>query len=180
MSAPADLRAEVRALRLLVGDLAERVTVLEDQLQAATSVTEPVRGLDRAPASPPRAASICSSSDYTLVTGPCSAVAEDRDTLREEAAKQTGFFFLRSLKGLPRGSSGRDRVQLANNIYVLVRDRQDRTYDPVKVFHRFSDLKPWVGLHGGFGNSIFAGFHCEWEARLATSTAGLTYPVAGN
>ena len=181
MNAPADLRAEVRALRLLVSDLSERVTLLEDQLASRGSGGNLSAVVELSSAAQRRAPSVCpSSADYTFVSEPIPTVIEDCDTLREEAAKQTGLFFKRSLEGLPRGPSGRDRVSLANNFYVLVRDRQDKIYDPVRIFHRFSDLKPWVGIHGGFGNSIFAGFHSEWEARLATLTAGLTYPASGD
>ena len=79
-----------------------------------------------------------------------------------------GQFFDRCLKGLPRGLSGRERVDLASRVYVLVRDFEERVYNPVRVFHRWTDLKPLVTRPDTqLGNSLFAGFPRGWP-RLAS------------
>lgn len=175
-----DIRSEVQSLRLLITDLEARLSRLESRIAEEEQDTPlspfvPVTGPKVSQSS---AASSCNSSTlgYSLVSCHGPGVILDQD-LREEAARETGRFFERSLRGVYRGSSGRERVNLANYYYVLVRDRHNVVHDPVSVFQRFSDLRPHVALHRGFGDSIFAGFHSAWEAELATRTAGLTYPA---
>ncbi len=103
---------------------------------------------------------------------------------REDAARQTGRFFNRALIGLPRGDSGRSRIKLQNNFYVVVRGVDGTLYtDPVKVFSRFNLCRPYIVAPGAgkdFGCSIFAGFCDTWEARLAVEEAGLVWPTSIN
>ena len=105
-----------------------------------------------------------------------SVVSEDR----EDAARQTGRFFARCLEGLHRGPSGRSRVDLPNNYYVIVRTYGGEVHtDPVLVFTEFAAIKHLVkDSSGRLGSSIFAGFHSSWEAELAVSTAGFGWPTA--
>ena len=118
-------------------------------------------------------------------TPPTGALAASRpgeptELERQEAAIATGHFFAGCLSGRPRGNSGRSRIHLQNHIYVLVRTISGAEHiDPVLVFRAFSKLKPYVSNSAGdFGNSIFAGFNAEWEARLAVREAGLSWPSA--
>ena len=118
-------------------------------------------------------------------TPPSGALAAPRpgepsELERQEAAIATGQFFARCLSGRPRGNSGRSRIRLQNHIYVLVKTISGSEHtDPVQVFTSFSRLKPFVAnAAGDFGNSIFAGFNAEWEARLAVREAGLSWPSA--
>lgn len=104
------------------------------------------------------------------------------DLEREDAARETGRFFQRALVGLPRGDSGRSRVKLQNNFYVVVRGVDGTVYkNPVKVFSRFNLCRPFIVAPGGgkdFGCSIFAGFCDTWEAKLAVEEAGLVWPTS--
>ena len=66
------------------------------------------------------------SSPANSATGqsyPASAAtgAGDED-IQREAAVLTGQFFRRVLDNPPFGRSGRERVNLANNFYVVIRD----------------------------------------------------------
>lgn len=197
MSLRPGIGEELAELRLLHQELGYRLKELEDQvLGAATSS-------DRAQL-PVRAASIVSgSSDFERVSagtgdlerensqsaynpGPFPARVgghlESEELTRSQAAIDTGKFILRCLTGQARGPSGRRKLNLPNSIYLVVRDYQGRVYDhPVKIFTAYSGARAIVaGPRGDFGDSIFCGFHEEWEARLAVSEAGLTYPTRYN
>lgn len=95
---------------------------------------------------------------------------------REIAAKETGRFFLRCLAGLPRGSSGRAKVRLQNNYYVVVRGFSGEVFThPVRVYRSFASARRLVsegGRSSRFGDSIFAGFADLWEVQAAISEAG--------
>ena len=119
-------------------------------------------------------------ADFEVVESTSSAVSEGSaplapqrgqhtDREREEAAKDTGRFFKRCLEGKPRGDSGRGRIRLQNRIYVVVRTYQLEVHtSPVIVLDKFSQVKKLV-CHpeaDAFGDSVFAGFPSQWEARL--------------
>eukprot|EP00438_Fugacium_kawagutii_P029606 Skav235420 [mRNA] locus=scaffold924:200484:200957:+ [translate_table: standard] len=123
------------------------------------------------------------AEDFELVgdsvATPECATGSHNDPVREEAAKETGRFFVRCLEGRPRGDSGRSKVRLQNRIFVVVRTfAGDIHRDPVLVFTQFSEAKKLV-CHpdcASFGDSIFSGFPSKWEAQLAVSTAGFSWP----
>jgi len=83
------------------------------------------------------------------------------------------------LAGLPRGSSGRAKVRLQNNFYVVIRSFSGEVFtSPVKVFRSFSSARQLVsegGKSSRFGDSIFAGFADLWEVELAISEAGFSW-----
>ena len=88
-------------------------------------------------------------------------------------------FFLRCTRGEPRGDSGRSRIRLTNKVYVVAKDRFGSLYtEPVRVFRDFASVKPLVRdpRTGPLGDSIFAGFHEEWEAQLAVQASGFGWP----
>lgn len=105
-------------------------------------------------------------------------VADSRE--RELAAEETGHFFLRCLRGEPRGNSGRCRVKLQNRVCVVIRAHSGAVHtSPVLVFRAYSEAKRHI-CHPkaeAFGDSIFAGFPSLWEARLAVATAGFDWPA---
>ena len=176
-----DLRGEAKSLRLLIDDLEARLTALENRIAEEDREDPPPQlcfspGAREAPNLPVASRGPSSSASYTVISSRVPATEPDQE-LREEAARQTGRFFDRALRGVTRGPSGRERVNLANRCYVLVRDRHNIVHDPVIVFQRFSDLRPHVSQNGGFADSIFAGFSSAWEAEIATHTAGLAYPA---
>lgn len=89
--------------------------------------------------------------------GPSSAApTTGYPAVRVEAAKETGRFFLRCLGGGSRGLSGRERVQLPNRIYVLVRDIEGRiSTSPVRVYKSYNQLHPFVKRGQSLGDSVF-------------------------
>lgn len=103
------------------------------------------------------------------------------DRERTSAAEQTGRFFVRCLANLPGGDSGRSRVKLQNRLYVVVRSIRGQVFNPVRVLSRFSEARELVtetGVGSNFGDSIFAGFASQWEAKIAVQEAGLSWPLA--
>lgn len=102
--------------------------------------------------------------------------------LRERAAIETGHYFVRCLTGQRRGPSGRELLNLAPNIYVIIQEFNGTQHTfPILRYIRYSCVLKFVenpDRRGDFGDSIFAGFFEEWEARLAVSTAGFVWPDA--
>lgn len=100
--------------------------------------------------------------------------------LRERAAIETGRYFQRCLSGTARGPPGRDLVNLPANIYVVIQEFSGTQHTfPILRYTRYSAVLKLVqnpSRRGDFGNSVFAGFNEEWEARLAVSTAGFVWP----
>eukprot|EP00438_Fugacium_kawagutii_P015021 Skav202141 [mRNA] locus=C8819082:37:537:- [translate_table: standard] len=155
------LRAELAALREEVSLLRQRVIQLESEqgFEVVGTSTGSATG-----------------SGDTAHTGSSPAPLQEGE--RIAAARETGHFFKRCLAGGARGTSGRERVPLANRYYVLVRSLDNTiTTKPVRVFKTYSALKPLVcASPNNFGDSIFAGFPSVWEAQLAVDTAGFTWP----
>lgn len=145
------LRSELAVLREEVVSLRERVAVLEAEKEFEVVAGEP---------------------------GPSSAApTTGYPAVRVEAAKETGRFFLRCLGGGSRGLFGRERVQLPNRIYVLVRDIEGKiSTSPVRVYKSYNQLHPFVKRGQSLGDSVFAGFPSKWEAQLAVETAGYGWP----
>ena len=169
-------------------DLQARVARLESQAYVlvrgeAERTTTPPRpsGYDRPlptpTASPARSPLVASSSTSAPPAGSSAAPC------RQQVADEIGAYFKRCLSGDNRGSSGREKVNLANRIYVIVRDAADKVYNPVLVQTSWRDTQPLVTLGPGpgkqFGDSIFVGFPTKWEAKRAVSAAGLSWPADG-
>ena len=95
---------------------------------------------------------------------------------RHQIAVGVGRFFARCLAGHRRGTSGRDQVRLPSTVYVCCKDFSNRVYNPVVVRTSFSALRPLVKPHGDCGDSVFAGFATEWEAKVAVRSAELQWP----
>jgi len=171
---------EVRTAYYLLGerllDLEERIASLEigeaDLPALEPALTPRSWGSARAPSSPANSAS-AQSYPASAVTG-----VGDED-IQREAAVLTGQFFRRVLDDQPFGRSGRERVNLTNNFYVVIRDYAGLlTERPVRIFDNFVDTaRLVVGPGGDLGVSLFAGFHSIWEARLSVETAGLEFPA---
>lgn len=184
MSDIARLVEEVQRLRLDLADLGNRVLALENQQQSPAAPGAPVTvnysfpvsaSPYPEPSSPPHALAADSSAGaFSLPSSPGvvrTLPAQYSDEERRIAAISVGKFFARCLSGQHRGSS--EKVNLPSRVYVLCRDIGGQTYNPIKLFHNFSSLKPFVGF---CGDSVFAGFASLWEAKLAVSSAGLEWP----
>lgn len=167
MSRPSDIRAELNqvraalsALTLQVGQLAERLDEQEFEV-----VNEASSGASRS----------TSAATAPVVSGARSYTQAER----EAAARETGAFFVRALSGEPRGSSGRGQIRLQNRIYVVIRSFAGEVFtDPVVVEQSYARVKSLVCHPSAeiFGDSIFCGFPSRWEAQLAVSAAGYTWP----
>ena len=138
------LRVEVLELRALVARLEVRIVQLESG-----------RGENRA--EPPRVAS--SNSPASSLNTPAAS--------RAEICAEVGRFLRRCLSGLPRGTSGRDRLDLASRYWVVVRDIQGVTYSPPRVFTRFQDCKALVKRDGECGDSVFVGLPAKEDVAVA-------------
>ena len=175
-----DLAERVRVLELENRDLRGRVDHLERGAgaQTATSSTPPTATSAFVPPARTEAAAPQTSTASSAPAGPTlpRRSLELSDT-RREAAVSVGHFCRRCLQGQPRGLSGRERVDLASRVYVLVRDFEDKIYDPVRVFNCWGDIKPLVSRSGNqLGDSVFAGFPTVQEAQIAVSSANLIWP----
>lgn len=201
MVSRAGIAAEIVEIKDLIASLAARVAVLEERLASEESVAysppkfaSPNRvgshyggkgqrsaekgyspGFDTPASSQPK--------DCLLSGSPAaSGSLVPTDLVREEAARETGRFFQRCLLGLARGSSGRGKVSLPNNYYVIVQGiRGEKYLEPVRLCTTFPECKAIVSDgKGGFGCSIFAGFHSIWEAKIAVLEANLAFPEEGD
>ena len=171
-----ELAERVRVLELENRDLRGRVDRLERGAGAQTTT----------PSTPPTATSAFEPPTRTEAAAAASPAPAgptlprrslELSETRREAAVSVGQFFRRCLQGQPRGLSGREKVDLASRVYVLVRDFEDKIYDPVRVFNRWGDIKPLVSRAGNqLGDSVFAGFTTVQEAQIAVASAQLTWP----
>ena len=130
--------------------------------------------------SPARTSAAASGSTSAPPTG---SSATPSDSFRQQVADEIGAYFLRCLSGNNRGASGREKVNLANRVYVIVRDSTGVVYNPVCVQSAWKDTQPLVTVGPGpgkqFGDSIFVGFPTKWEAKRAVAAAGLKWPADG-
>ena len=96
---------------------------------------------------------------------------------REDIADEVGRFLARSISGLHRGPSGRDKNPIASRLWIVVRDFSGQIYTPVRVFRTWSSCKLLCKPGGNDpGDSVFIGFPSEREGRRAIATAGLVWP----
>lgn len=106
-----------------------------------------------------------------------SAVGKEERKKREEIAKSCGAFFRRALRGQPRGTSGRDRLQLPNRGYVVLADHSGQRLPEPLFTESFAEVRGLCKRGADLGDSIFLGFASKWEARLALQTADLPLPA---
>ncbi|CAE7391577.1 ANK3, partial [Symbiodinium necroappetens] len=130
--------------------------------------------------SPARPPSVACGSSGSLTA---SSSATPSDAFRQRVADDIGAYIQRCLSGNNRGSSGRERVNLASRIYVIASDAAGNLYDPVRVENTWRDTQPLVTVGPGpgkqFGDSVFVGLPSKWEAKRAVAAAGLRWPADG-
>ena len=184
----AHLRLAVDAVSAQLSRVTAEVETLDDyewveersfsagsQVQLPERVSFPAAAAPKAKAGPLVAASV-PNRGYSGTDIPS-------DLEKEEAAKETGRFFVRCCRGENRGNSGRSRIKLPNHYYVLVRSFAGELYHgPVRVFRSYQDIRPFVShpQTGKFGDSVFAGFNSQWEAQVAVAEAGYGWPAPGD
>ena len=149
----------------VVGELASlrlQVQELQARLESGSSQTE---------------FEVISSVASPASTG-AAALGADLPEARVQAAEQIGRWIRRALDQQRRGLSGREKVDLASRLYIVVRDISGNTFNPPKVFDTWSGAKHLVTLDRQYGDSIFVGFPSKAEARIALGVAGLQIPAA--
>ena len=173
--------AEIRALRAEIEALRLRVKILEDKTEerAAPSYTEAEIG--GAPSSS-GFIEVSEVGDYESRREPCRFVSRagflDPNDLdgRADWAREAGQFLLRAIRGERLGTSGRDRLKLQSQVYVVLAGHEGRVYDQPKVFYTFGPVKEICKRGPSCGRSIFLGFPTSWEAKIAVETAQLQWP----
>ena len=159
---------------------AEGYVLVRGERDRADTPPRPSGGDPTSTSSPLPAASVARGS-----TSPPSSSSSVplSDAFRQQVADEIGAYLQRCLAGNNRGSSGREKVNLANRIYVIARDATGKLYDPVCVLNAWRDTQPLVTLGPGpgkqFGDSVFVGFPSKWEAKRAVAAAGLSWPADG-
>lgn len=156
-----EIRAELEDIRRDCDLLGRRVAALVDRL--ATAEFELVGN----------------SASASVSAVESTSAGQHTSEERESAARDTGKFFVRCLTGQPRGDSGRSQIRLQNRIYVVVRTVEGVVHtNPVLVFYRYDQVKKHCAFGGSnnFGDSVFAGFASQWEAKVAVRAAGYTWP----
>lgn len=152
IAAVASLTDELAALRL-------RVQALEDAEDSAFAVVDPP--------------TVTSQRSSTI-----SGSSQPLPAFRVEAAESIGQWLRRSLDGLARGLSGRERIPQANKYYLIARDFENQVYNPPLVLDSWAATKELCQRRGQLGDSIFVGLPTRSEVRIVAQSAGLEIPAA--
>ncbi len=172
------LQAELTALRLRVEAQEERLQELEaERDQRAEGEAELERSFSLAEAADVRSVSLGSYSEVTEVVraqdkGP--VLASDIEG-RLELARSCGKFLRRALAGDFRGSSGRDRLRVSSQIYVVAADYLGQAYNPPRVYSSFGEVRSLCKRGSSCGKAVFIGFASSWEAKEGVQAAGLVW-----
>ena len=152
------LRSELQALRALLEQLEQRLSVLEEgtvyEVVDSPSPVQSFTGFSPAARSPgasitpPRASALPGRG---LRESPPPAVFRDGSSetnpgpptseFRVRVAEDVGHFLARALRGGARGPSGRDRLSLASKIYIICRDAAGLTFPEPLVTSSFTRVK---------------------------------------
>lgn len=157
------LERELASLRLEVGALRGRVEALEgsaaqDSVSDFSLVTEQAPNSTTVTSGEPRTAGYCVG------------------TAREEICRSIGQWLRRALSGLPRGPSGRERIDLASRFYLVCRDSRGQDYNPPLFFSNWKAAKDLCFHRGEPGDSVFIGLPTKTEAVICIEAAGLQLP----
>jgi hypothetical protein len=158
------LERELASLRLEVGALRGRVEALEgsaaqDSVSDYSLITEqPAPNSNSVPSGESRTAGYCVG------------------TAREEICRAIGQWLRRALSGLPRGPSGRERIDLASRFYLVCRDFRGNDHNPPLFFSSWKAAKDLCFHQGEPGDSVFIGLPTKTEAVICVEAAGLQLP----
>ena len=143
--------AELQSLRQELASLSVRVLALEERLadtgSTAGAFSSPVTvnyvtsGGTGYPEVPPfptfeRSFSSPGSGQSSPPVRGSPGGLDISEAERRAAAVAAGEFLRRALSGEHRGTSGRSRIPLPSTVYVLCKDRHNRTYNPVRIVQR--------------------------------------------
>ncbi|CAE7297843.1 unnamed protein product, partial [Symbiodinium sp. KB8] len=164
-----ELRRELRVLQ----DEVQRLKVKTDQQSDRIRILEQGCVLEVAEDSFASQGAVQGYSTGSSNKAPPQDQASDWN-FRATVAKEIGQFFKDSLEGKLR-ASGRNRIGLKSQLYIVVRDVRGNTYtDPVKVFRTWKAAKDLVEIDGKPGNSIFIGLPSQREGLIAVAEAGMS------
>lgn len=160
------LRDRVERLEVENGRLERRVVELESASSCGRSSFELITPV-----------SSSSKAGSTLAVAAPTTCSADLPAERVRAAQSIGAWLKRSLSGLARGNSGRDKVDLPSKLYLVAKDIFGNTFDPPQVYFSWHQAKARVSKGNNFGDSVFVGFPTIAEARIALGAAGLKIPA---
>lgn len=179
MSERAAILCELRALQsevsLIQARLVELVDRLEDLDFEVVPSSTPSSGSVPVPSPAASQGPLAGSHPAPSASTACQLSEAERRGI----AAETGRFFVRCITGQPRGVSGQGRVKLQKRLYVVIRTFAGRVHTtPVLVFRSFAETKAVVAdsATGEYGDSCFAGFASQWEAKVAVAEAGYLWP----
>lgn len=165
------LERELASLRLEVGALRGRVEALEgsaaqDSVSDFSLITEqPAPNSNTLPSGESRIA-----GGESRIAGYCVGTA------REEICRSIGQWLRRALSGLPRGPSGRERIDLASRFYLVCRDIHGNDHNPPLFFSSWKAAKDLCFHRGEPGDSVFIGLPTKTEEVICVEAAGLQLP----
>ena len=157
------LRAELEALRLTVASQGERISELEAKTETGAEGSDHFFFFFSLPEEALASEGLVSSTDRQG---------------RERLAKECGQFLKRAVRGVFRGCSGREKLKLANRIYVVLVNFEGQRLPGPKVTENFAEVKEICKRGSSAGASVFLGFPTLWEARIAVEEAGYTWPLS--
>lgn len=172
------LQAELSALRLRVESQEERISDLEaEREQREFGEVGTGKRFEPSEAAEVRSISLGSFSEVSVAVGGRASgpVSESDIEGRLELARACGGFLSRALAGDFRGSSGRDRLRLASEVYVIAADFFGNTFNPPKICHSFGQVKGLCKRGSSCGRAVFIGLPSTWEAKEAVQAAGLIW-----
>ena len=165
------LRSLVESLRLRVADLEERLRFLEGEGEGADRAS-----LGSYEAVTSRNPPSDSASGLSSTRPSTAEVLVGDTTARADLARQIGAFLRRCREGLPRGSSGRDRLRLQNRYYIILADYEG-VFLPEPIFTSgFAEVRRICKRGADAGASVFVGLATQWEAKLALESGGFVIP----
>ena len=151
------LKSEVLVLRSLCESALTRVTELEERVQRLE-------------------ARVSSAGSADSARGSSLEVDKEDQSGRRQLAAEIGQFLRRALNGEHRGSSGRDRLKLANRCYLILADFRGRRLPKPICSDSFQDVRNLCKIGADVGDSIFCGFATKWDAKVACLEAGVALP----
>ncbi len=177
------LRAEISALRLRVEDQEEKIAEQGERIQRLESGRSEVAESERAVEATElferrsEAASFSALSSISVVSERLPVSKEDIEG-RLQLARGCGAFLKRAIEGDFRGGSGRDRLRLPSEFYVVLADFNGTKVCPPKVIQNWAECRALCKAGGSCGKAVFLGFATKWEAKEALAAAGFAWPLA--
>lgn len=174
-----ELRETLRDLSRKLDRLSDRVLAIEESQRSSASYSL-VHSESRAFSPESRTVTRNQVPYSPTPSSPNQPVSDSDWAERELVAAGVGRFLARALAGDFRGNSGRSRVKLASNYYIVVRDAEGLiTTRPVRIFKKFSDVRRLCHREGrDFGDCVFVGLPTLEEVDWCLNAAGFTRPAS--